>query len=79
MKTERKKMLKASKQLKILAPIGQVPQDDEDLQATIKEASSNSSLSEIFAEISAWEDRAVLKDRLPEHTEKTGKLVISCR
>jgi hypothetical protein len=79
MKNVKMDMFKAGKKLKILAPIGQVPSDDEDLQATIKELLPNASLSEIFAEISKWEDKAVLKDRSREHTEKTGKLVISCQ
>jgi aspartate-semialdehyde dehydrogenase len=79
MKSEMKKMLKSSNKLKILAPIGQVPQDDEDLQLIIKKLLPTASLSEIFAEISKWEDKAVVTDRSREHTQQTGKLVISCQ
>jgi len=65
MKPEGKRTMNENNHPKIVAPIGQTF-DDADLQATIDKLLPTASVSQIFYEISKWEDKVVTKDRLPD-------------
>jgi len=76
---ERDGVMSSYKRLKLIAPIGKAPAEDKELRERLEKLPPNATLSEIFNEISEWEDGAVIKDKLQENTEKSGKLIISCQ
>jgi len=74
------KMVKDKKELhacmRIIAPVGDVPSTDRDLQERIKKLSPDATVSDVFKEIGKWEKNAVKKFRERERTTKSGRLGI---
>ena len=66
------------KQVKIVAPVGDVPSTDRNLCARIKKLPRDASVSDVFREIGKWESVAVRRFREKERTTKSGKLDIHC-
>jgi hypothetical protein len=65
-------------ELKLLAPIGKVPSQDEDLEKRMKKLPSDATLSDIGEEIDAWEKSALRKFKSIERTAASGKLDTNC-
>lgn len=72
-------MPKNKKELKIMAPVGEVPSTDRELRARIKKLAKGATVSEVFREVGYWERAAVKKFRKREQTKKSGKLTIHCK
>lgn len=66
------------KRIKFIAPIGEFPPPDKDLQARLKKLPKNASISDVFREISKWEPGAVRKFREMERTKKSGIIDADC-
>lgn len=79
MKRKEKASLKGDKVLRILSPIGETPSEDKELNERLAKLGADATISQVFREISIWEETAIQKDRRHENTEKTGRLVITCR
>ena len=66
--------MKGERPLKLIAPIGVVPSDDKELRARIEKLGDKPSISDVFREITDWEEVSVRKFREHERTTKTGML-----
>lgn len=71
-------MVNRKKQLKIVAPVGDVPSKDKHLSNRIEKLPSDADISEVFKEIDEWEKIAVKKFRKLEQTDKSGRLGLHC-
>ncbi len=60
--------------MKIVAPIGEILELDEDLEKRLNEVPSNAPVSTYFREIDAWEKIAISKHREAEQKSKSCKL-----
>jgi hypothetical protein len=65
-------------ELKIIAPIGKVPSQDEDLAERMRKLPKDARLSDIAREIDDWEKGALRKFKLQERTTKSGRLDVNC-
>lgn len=72
-------MVKRMTKLKVIAPIGKTPSIDKKLHDSIKALPDDSSIADVFREISKWEKVAVLKSRERERSAKSGQLDVVCR
>ena len=71
-------MVKRKKELRIVAPVGDVPSTDKELHKKIRSLRSVE-LSKVFRAVGDWEKTAIIRSKQKEQTKKSGKLTIQCR
>lgn len=71
--------MKADNRLRFLAPIGDVPPEDKDLDQRINNLPKGATICDVLNEITSWEDTAVKKFKEHEKTTESGMLETICR
>lgn len=66
------------KKIKFIAPIGEVPSRDPELEKMLDALSDDASISDVFKVISEWEPNAVKRFRERERTKLSGRLHPVC-
>jgi len=70
--------MKKTSRIKIIAPIGELPNSDPELRRRLRKLPKDAKMSDVFRVINEWEPGALERFRQMERTKKSGRLHPVC-